>query len=141
MLTGMNTTPEILSKLEQSPFNFTLTGSRFFGGENDNSDYDFFVQKHENKQLTDFLTSLGFTQTYRRYSDSVTMSNWVWNRKGQTQIHVQIVRDANLKRQAQTILAKSVNMRMITDKAIRAYIWNAVIMALQQGKYNVNRQN
>ncbi len=48
---------------------FALTGSRYFGGTNENSDWDFFVEHDDN--LYDFLLSQGFVNISRREVDIV----------------------------------------------------------------------
>ena len=50
----------VLKALEQGPYEFFLTGSRYFGGCRANSDYDFFVQ--DNEAIEPYLRSLGFVE-------------------------------------------------------------------------------
>ena len=50
---------EIISCLRNSKFKFFLTGSRCFGGTDEYSDWDFFVDS--NKEVEEFLFHLGFS--------------------------------------------------------------------------------
>ncbi len=47
-----------MDSMQQSEFEFHLTGSRFFGFAKSSSDHDFFVQ--ESDEVKSFLRSLGF---------------------------------------------------------------------------------
>ncbi len=64
MITGLDITnktkskDEVLTFLHSLPNHFQLTGSRFFGNEKADSDYDFFVQHNFN--LVETLIRFGF---------------------------------------------------------------------------------
>lgn len=61
---------KILQQLQSSPFQFHLTGSRFFGGYDALSDYDFFVM-NEPGRLDPFLEQAGFfCSNNENYTDS-----------------------------------------------------------------------
>lgn len=51
---------QVLKAMEESDFEFFLTGSRFFGGFRDGSDYDFFVLF--DAKVENYLHSLGFIE-------------------------------------------------------------------------------
>jgi hypothetical protein len=57
-VTNKNTVTSIIEWIKSSPKTFAATGSRFFGGATENSDWDFFVEHDVN--LYDFLISQGF---------------------------------------------------------------------------------
>lgn len=50
----------VLKALEQGPYEFFLTGSRYFGGYRDGSDYDFFVQESEG--VESYLRAMDFVE-------------------------------------------------------------------------------
>jgi len=117
-------------------FNFILTGSRFFGHANINSDYDFFVQSHKSDsdyindysqyELVDFLTKLGF---YKHIESSYLDNNtgdvyrYVPDKCSPIWIDVQIVYDAELKEKIQNKL-KYYGWIMPKDKLSRILMWN-----------------
>ena len=67
-LPTLKSTTAVLLKMEESPFNFHLTGSRFFGDHNVDSDYDFFTK--DTPEVRIFLESLGLeAQHISQYSE------------------------------------------------------------------------
>ena len=64
-----STVISVVEWIKASPKTFALTGSRYFGGTNEDSDWDFFVE-HDNN-LYDFLLSQGFVDISRREVDIV----------------------------------------------------------------------
>jgi len=54
----MSKLDKILYRIESSEFKFRLTGSRFFGGAKEGSDYDFYVES--GSDVESFLKNLGF---------------------------------------------------------------------------------
>lgn len=116
------TVPEEL--LQTSEFKFYYTGSKFFGGQTEKSDVDFFVQ--DSKEVRKFLEDNGFSLdegiSYRDKGCSA-----VYEYYSRPMIHVQVVGDVNIKRVAQDILiASGVHMASI-PKESRKYIWNVAI--------------
>lgn len=113
-----------LAMLATSPFQFHLTGSRYFGTATPNSDWDFFVL--DENPLVRFLNESGFTYVSgHTYSDSNTAA--VWKKDN---VHVQVVESVRLKLQAQAII-KSFNL-LKRDKAFNRLIWNAVFSCLRE---------
>lgn len=64
-----STVVSVVEWIKASPRAFALTGSRYFGGTNEDSDWDFFVGHDDN--LYDFLLSQGFLDISRREVDIV----------------------------------------------------------------------
>lgn len=90
MLIGVNrkpasTTETILDKMESSRIPFFLTGSRYFGWEKPESDWDFFSQNAKGTITT--LGLLGFREDMTQgYQDGLTRKVFVGH-----SIHVQLV--------------------------------------------------
>lgn len=120
MIINYNREKSILSTLEESCFEFYLTGSRFFRNSTEYSDWDFFVKN--TNEVKEFLISNGFTQYSNESiyaSDSMCDEVWVygptWSNGGldptfegdidlSSQVHVQLVKDAYMKNVIQEIL-------------------------------------
>ena len=127
-----------IREMEDSSIVFYLTGSRFFGSSNDNSDYDFFIQKDtkdkdyvselENFQ-NELLLSLGFRiEAYAEYSsdDSQIVDVWIHET---LPIHIQVVSNAALKDIAQKHLYDIIPGRLMSlkdtheERRARVYYW------------------
>jgi hypothetical protein len=106
---------ETLLSFRQSPHEFHLTGSRFFGMAASESDYDFFVQ--DTPGIMKDLRDMGFQEIPIRETDNYTdvQCRSVFRKLvttygpsdqfGKTvQFDIQIVRDAQVKSVAQRIL-------------------------------------
>lgn len=64
----LDTVKGIIENFRNSAFIFTLTGSRFFGNPNEDSDWDFFVEF--SSKLVHFLNEMGFEEIEdERYFD------------------------------------------------------------------------
>lgn len=102
---GVDEPQKILLKMDQPPFSFYLTGSRFFGNPDEHSDYDFFVLDSE--EVREFLQNLGFrNKTVSRYllpdMKEFQDLNDVWT--FQDLIDVQLLKETFFKKKAQNIL-------------------------------------
>lgn len=103
-LTPVDATAITLVLLQNSPYSFQLTGSRFFGiiddlrVKNTNRDYDFFTE--DNAATEAFLKGNGFTLVGRRNADYLGCCDvrCVYE-KGI--IQVQLVKNVDLKSQIQ----------------------------------------
>lgn len=128
-----NTTPvtsfmEKLILMKDVGHVFQLTGSRFFGTETSNSDWDFFTQDSKGVRL--WLSTNGFelypnTSSYA--GDGFCVDVFVYKDEDcdtnpSHQIHVQIVKDFALKQEIQNKLA-SMYDNFPTDKIIARSIW------------------
>jgi hypothetical protein len=86
----------LFDKLNQLETSFYLTGSRFFGTNHKNSDYDYFTEYTE--EIIQILGSIGFqmesTSNYRDTNTIMVMRghNWCGG-----QIDIQLVNDVSLK--------------------------------------------
>lgn len=123
-----------INEMRNSRYQFALTGSRYHNTTTPSSDWDFFVQDSDN--VRKFLNDLGFVPesvTYSRYKDSFTDAVYVLHNKDHSKrIHVQLVKDFDAKKWANTqikingfsevIRKPSLNHWKIIDH--RARIWN-----------------
>ena len=113
-----NETQRILDLLEQSEFTFHKTGSRFFGGVDTNSDWDFFVDD----SATNFLRRIGFVNDRESlmfsYSDCDIVRVLVHK---VTHIHVQVSRNIDKRRRIRNVLYRHSLKRF--DKETRKRIW------------------
>lgn len=99
----MLTTMEVVQSLYHyyGP-NLFVTGSRYFGCDNSDSDYDFLLPTTVD---TSFLSLLGFyIYGESRYIDSQTIQVWRWGVGGKNQIDIQIVSNLTKKLAAQKLL-------------------------------------
>ena len=121
-------------------WNFTLSGSRFFGKADLESDWDFFVNDHNQSRntLRANLEDMGFKcitldSVLCIYKDSETNDVYRWvstNRK--EQIDIQLVKNANLKRKAQEIIKKVVGRKFcLMSNLAQAEIWETVFEAIR----------
>ena len=99
-----NELDKVLIEIYNSDHGFALTGSRFFGNHNDNSDYDFFANYE--KKVIDFLERLGFKQiTVDTYRDSQIVRIYRRHFESQGDIDIMLVHSFRIKAQAQHILS------------------------------------
>jgi len=91
--------------LEKATDHCYLTGSRFFGNQRQDSDYDFFAQY--SKELENYLQNIGFTKIkkFSNYGGDPMMLS-VWEGPSGL-VHVQLVKDCAIKRRVQQILKHS----------------------------------
>ena len=118
----LNTSATIHESFQNSDFLFYLTGSRYFGGAEENSDWDFFVQYDDN--VVKFLVSLGFELRHAtEYKDTELVK---FMRHKEKKIDVQLVKDAALKMLVQILLASEPMRRHYNGmvKITRWYLWD-----------------
>lgn len=108
--------PRQLITLIHAPFTFHLTGSRFFGYETKESDYDFFIgvapwqNGAPNKsKVTGYLEVYGFQleaeNKYAEYSeDNNIVEIWVYD--GDPKVHVQLVTSEAVKHLTHEIITR-----------------------------------
>ena len=118
----LDETQQILRTLEDSPFEFYLTGSRFFGNFRQDSDYDFFVEEN----AIDWLRNNVFEKLpTHNYLDLLTISVF---QKGN--VHIQVVKDVVLKSRAQQLIKETIPGIYFTfNKTNHSLLWNLVIKA------------
>lgn len=113
-----NAFPSVVTELANSAeYEFFLTGSRFFGGANSWSDWDFFVQK--SIAVETFLSDLGFTPVVK-YDDKFSTVVYTLEKDG-VRVDVQVVRSAVLKQKAQMFLLPYLSS---FSKAYRKKVWD-----------------
>lgn len=117
-----------------------LTGSRFFGGADHLSDWDFYTE--DSDAVYEWMETLKFfKETGGNYPDHLTLEVW----RGYVdiyQVHIQIVKDVEIKHKAQEAIYKedaiNVIKTAISDrplcKSLITNLWNTVITAVSNGK-------
>ena len=130
---------EVLAQLAQAPFEFHLTGSRFFGYDTAESDWDFFVDSHAlygASGLVNWLHANGFYKESNRDYSGATGITEIW-KHGYTPVHIQIVEDAQLKADVQSALISDtqlvIQMGNLTKESRKA-LWNAALAAFSAGE-------
>jgi len=125
--------------MENSPFEFYLTGSRFFGSACSDSDWDFFTErKSDLLDLENWLKSVGFiceANIDTDYNSTNILKIWKHG-KGKEKIHVQVVENALLKVAVQNALLISGCWQEICQlsKKHRRTVWNIAYALFQAGK-------
>lgn len=130
MITGMKNT--VLDELYFSAFEFHLTGSRFFGNHNQNSDYDFIVP--EDDKMEQFLMNLGFKPSKSgRYLDHQTslLYHHSGDEDSKNGYHVQVTKNVNLKLRVRDFIKQHlIELHNYLPKNHRKLLWNALLAAL-----------
>lgn len=114
----------VLGCMSQSPYQFTLTGSRYFMAKRllDTTDYDFFIDFSE--EVAAELTNLGFVKcnasTYNS-SDIVVIYRHLTAR-----IDVQLVADAQVKEGIQKQILESFSKGFLANLTKESWtsLWN-----------------
>lgn len=117
-----------LDFISSSPFVFYLTGSRYFGTERPDSDYDFFTQ--ENEQLEKVLEDNGFRLDSESYQGDPIMTK-VYAREN---VHIQLVIDVKMKAWVQLLLASYIQ-KYKPDKEQLKSLWSIAIKLYRDGQY------
>jgi hypothetical protein len=142
MIQGMqvgktNQLDQALADLESTPQQFYLTGSRFFGNDGPNSDYDFFTQ--DTRSIRTILTQLGYEKlswysyeggpldnncavVYRKY----VCSRRIFDDPHNTNIDIQLQKDVGKKMRAQEELKKSNILLFQRNKTTVHMLWTLV---------------
>ena len=103
-------TIEVLKRLESSPFDFYLTGSRFFGLNDAYSDYDYFVKG--SVDLYNFLIGEKFYRLpFDLYDDPFVEDVYEFGPGANHRIHIQIGQTVEAKIRAQNRLLKLINKK------------------------------
>ena len=135
-VTDNNTVISIIEWIKNSPKTFAATGSRFFGGATENSDWDFFVEYDE--CLYDFLISQGFVDISTIEIDIVKGNTNQYSDNSIVQVMEKVCTDGtvqiqllqqgmfNLKLAAQKFLAYTFVMQAI-PKDQRKAMWNVAM--------------
>lgn len=126
-----NTVFGVLSKMENSEYEFILTGSHFFGNATVNSDYDFFVETTADKEINKFLEKLGFVRLVgTQYQDTSIVVVYRYEMNNGAIVDVQILKKDGLaiKIAAQALIKKKFHPDElpITEEG-RTTMWNFAI--------------
>lgn len=114
-----------LKCIEQMPNVFYLTGSYYFGDVTPESDFDFFCEY--NKHYIEYLEKNGFElDELAGYSDTNTAGVFIRGK-----VHVQLVKDVELKHQIQLMLVKTVTFTGM-NKLQKRQIWNLAYRLMQK---------
>ena len=138
-------TIDVLVLLATAPFEFHLTGSRFFGYEKPESDWDFFVDSdalHGVSGLINWLEHNGFyKESNRDYSGETTAITQIWKHRIAS-VHIQVVEDAELKASVQDTLNNDYKVRnqlRKLSKEGRKALWNAAYAGFIAGEEKAAR--
>lgn len=112
--------PMSIRELQNSPFDFYLTGSRAFGKETASSDWDFFVQDSE--AVRQFLKDKGYLQEGNSLYIDDLYTVVVMRRLF---VHVQLVKDVDIKILAQELVANWPGFKEPISKDTEKLIWRA----------------
>jgi hypothetical protein len=115
-----NLLQQVLSLLQDSTFNFQLTGSRYFNTANENSDYDFFVQY--SYEVRNFLAGNSFDEKWHDYGDDPEIEVVFQHRY--VPVHIQLVKNFDRKMKVQSALFISGASNHLKDKLLAKFIWN-----------------
>lgn len=123
-----------ISRLQNSPFTFALTGSRKHGGVHITSDYDFFAQSQF--EVIDWLVANDFEQLTDSndiagaYPDDPNIADvFRWFQGGQ-QIDIQLVRDFDKKLRIDDIIFRTGVIHGL-DKMQKRRLWKAMYLLLE----------
>jgi len=108
-------------KLHKMSDEFHLTGSRFFGTNHVNSDWDFMVK--DTPYIGQKLTEIGFVHVPNDYLDPLTVGLYGHTKDN---IHVQTVTNIRLKLMAQEYI-KNHNWLRNKNKAQQKIVWQITL--------------
>lgn len=121
-----NYTPKetVLDSLRHSTLSFYLTGSRYFGGATDGSDWDFFCQHSE--EVRNFLCSIGFYPLSEdAYSGDMNIVEIYRYSSSEITVDVQMQKDLLKKKRAQDRIKKmGISPKSFPEKWMRKTLWN-----------------
>lgn len=99
MIYGTKDQSSALDYVRNSANVFHLTGSRFFGTETENSDWDFFIQMDE--KISSELEQKGFRLETESYKEDPNIVQ-VWKKEN---VHIQLVNNVKAKEWVQWCLS------------------------------------
>jgi len=127
MIQNAEFTVPMLTRLSQHPHHtFYLTGSRYFGGYTQCSDWDFFVEHSED--IINWLTSLDFKICIDTQYKDQSVQMIMKYRDEEIKIDIQLVTNAQLKNEVQEGLPKELMRKSPHD--IRHLYWNYALSAV-----------
>lgn len=138
MLINVPNHVSVLATMEQAWFEFYLTGSRFFGYDTPESDWDFFVDLAAlggASGLESWLRHNGFYKDSNR-DYAVTGVTQVW-KHGLAPIHIQVVEDARQKAAVQAALKGNAHLAFQMGQASkegRKILWDVALALYSAGE-------
>jgi len=121
----------VFPEMENSNQEFYLTGSRFFGTHNENSDWDFFTE--DCPEVRKELENLGFVEEQNSYSDDLTNKVYVHQ---SARIHVQCVKNVWAKTVIQDCIAELSNeipsFLKNASKSRKKWLWQTLVNLIMQ---------
>lgn len=124
----------VIKSMECSKFEFHLTGSRYFGTERSDSDWDFFVESQPG--LIDWLVTHGFCKDSVSYNLSASQNiTEVWKHESE-KVHIQICRDLWTRYSVQDALRDFGYGDLIsrTTKDQRRLLWDLAFDLFEAGR-------
>ncbi len=122
---------DAMTALAEMDYSFFPTGSRYFGGVKEYSDYDYFAQHSD--QVTETLYRAGFRVLSDRdegYFDEQTI--FIFRAKYQdTHIDVQLVKSVEVKTQARDLLNQLGVFELVERPKQRRELWNRAYQYVQ----------
>ncbi len=121
---------DILSNLRHLPMTFYLTGSRAFGTEHEQSDWDFFTA--DDPDTEELLIKMGFKILIQ--DDAVAYKDEITNKvlRHAFGVDVQLVEDYALKLRVQNVLTVFWNRNNYPREKIRQrHHWNSLYRQLK----------
>lgn len=139
MSVGITSLQIVLANLQTSTFTFHLTGSRYFGTNSEYSDYDFFVQddhlsEYDVSGVRYSLVDKGFNLDFSHDCDYNEDISIVYVYKHPYGIHIQIVKDFEIKKKAQSSLFVNGASIHLRDKSLAKVLWKTALMYAQVSK-------
>ena len=121
--------PSGVKQLHESPFDFQLTGSRFFGNDRPDSDWDFFVES--SRDVAEYLLKNGYQNQPANFQDDEIHDIFTKGNNSQ-KIEVILVKDLTLRRHAQTLIKSVFPNGINCDEDIRSNIWVLTCKSLRE---------
>lgn len=121
MIENIEVKTPIIVQLQQSSHQFYLTGSRYFGGANLDSDWDFFAEW--SIELSAWLQALGFKEKeVLVYQDETVLQIMLFTDIDAINVHIQLVKGASHKNAVQSSLPKALMQKIPHD--CRHLLWD-----------------
>jgi len=131
-----DTSKHLIHVLENSEYEFYLTGSRYFGTSNPLSDWDFFAE--ETPQMKKFLIDLGFLPDHAAHDERVLRNHYGLYQSdiqpniliyGLHQVHIQLVTEKYLEEKLEA-------QKFLLEQGIIKEIWEKTDGTMERKKKN-----
>lgn len=124
MLVNVSVPVSAMQKMMDSPIDFYLTGSRYFGTNTASSDWDFYTPINTGTII--FLDALGFVNDTKYYDADKVMKHHIEN------IHVQLVSNLEEKHRKQKKISElletfpSIGKYFMQNKYLARLLWRSI---------------